>query len=403
MLLAMAMLPVGAWAQVVNPVVDDFTQLFKKSEKVQTLTVLEPGAVTATSAHGAKTVYKVSSLTIHDDTSYDLKNQIYLGYGSKKDASSNPTGQWSKFSGYGTNSSELGTGYLQLNDRQNVVSIQGLKLGDVVKITCSQTSSPAENADGIFIRSPYVCYLDGDNNFNHINSITSAWKVVAQALISDREYIMTSDGSFDFGHSAGTTYTVSKISVKSLRLNSEGYATFSFPFDVEISGEGVAAYTATLNTSTNTITCTKIADGKVPAGTGVLLYGEANALVTLTKLDVAPAALSDNDLIGTTKADGSLMAKDGEKFQYVLSGDTFKKFTGTDFTPGKAYFETDAAVSAPSFNIVFFDDGTTGISEMQGAGEKTQGTEVFYNLNGQRVAQPTKGLYIVNGKKVIIK
>ena len=27
----------------------------------------------------------------------------------------------------------------------------------------------------------------------------------------------------------------------------------------------------------------------------------------------------------------------------------------------------------------------------------------FYNLAGQRVAQPTKGLYIVNGKKVVIK
>ena len=31
------------------------------------------------------------------------------------------------------------------------------------------------------------------------------------------------------------------------------------------------------------------------------------------------------------------------------------------------------------------------------------GNETFYNLNGQKVQNPTKGLYIVNGKKVIIK
>ena len=34
---------------------------------------------------------------------------------------------------------------------------------------------------------------------------------------------------------------------------------------------------------------------------------------------------------------------------------------------------------------------------------KTVGNEKFYNLAGQRIAQPTKGLYIVNGKKYIVK
>lgn len=56
---------------------------------------------------------------------------------------------------------------------------------------------------------------------------------------------------------------------------------------------------------------------------------------------------------------------------------------------------------APTFS--FMENGTTGINEVQDSGFKVQGSEAFYNLNGQRVAQPTKGLYIVNGKKVVIK
>ena len=46
------------------------------------------------------------------------------------------------------------------------------------------------------------------------------------------------------------------------------------------------------------------------------------------------------------------------------------------------------------------DSETTGISEIENSKSKI---ENYYNLNGQRVEQPTKGLYIVNGKKVIVK
>jgi hypothetical protein len=41
----------------------------------------------------------------------------------------------------------------------------------------------------------------------------------------------------------------------------------------------------------------------------------------------------------------------------------------------------------------------TGISVVKAA----TGKEVWYDMNGRRVAQPTKGLYIVNGKKVVVK
>ncbi len=64
---------------------------------------------------------------------------------------------------------------------------------------------------------------------------------------------------------------------------------------------------------------------------------------------------------------------------------------------GKAYLTTSA--SAPEF--LAFDE-TTNIKTTTNFTDCTDSKE-WYNLNGQRVAQPTKGLYIVNGKKVIIK
>ena len=45
------------------------------------------------------------------------------------------------------------------------------------------------------------------------------------------------------------------------------------------------------------------------------------------------------------------------------------------------------------------DDGTTGINKVAAEGQK----DIYYNLKGQRVAAPTKGMYIINNKKVIIK
>ena len=178
-------------------------------------------------------------------------------------------------------------------------------------------------------------------------------------------------------------------------LNASGYSTFSSSLNLQLTGAD--AYTATLDLEKEKITCTKIDDGKIPAGTGVLLYGENNAEVTFTVIESAPA-LSNNDLKATTLANGSLAAK-GENTYYVLSGNTFMQYTGAAFAAGKAYFEVNGdAVQARKFTIVF-DNESTGIQTIDNSQFTTDN---YYNLKGQRVTQPTKGLYIVNGKKVLV-
>ena len=68
---------------------------------------------------------------------------------------------------------------------------------------------------------------------------------------------------------------------------------------------------------------------------------------------------------------------------------------------GQAFLYVAAPVESPYLQLVFADSETTGINDVI---SKTADVRCgVYNLNGQRVAKPTKGLYIVNGKKVIVK
>lgn len=183
--------------------------------------------------------------------------------------------------------------------------------------------------------------------------------------------------------------------VTTIKLNAEGYATYSNSCDVEVSG--AKAYTATLNLSAETITCTEIASNQIPAGEGVLLFGEPNAEVTLTPIETA-ATLGENDLKATTGADNQLADK--PETCYVLSGKTFMQYTGEKFDDNKAYLEGSDVAGARSLSITFGDDDTTGIKVITNA-QNNQAE--YFDLQGRRVAQPTKGLYIIDGKKVIFK
>ena len=168
-----------------------------------------------------------------------------------------------------------------------------------------------------------------------------------------------------------------------VKLNSSGYATYSAKYDVEVSG--AKAYTAVLDFANSKITCTEIASNKVPAGKGVLLYGEADADVTLS-ITTGAAALGDNNLKATTQADGSLATK-GSNNYYALSGDTFKKFTGAAFVHNKAYFEVTAGgeVQARSMRITF-----GGITEVE-------------NVVAAEATAKKNGAYLENGKIAIYK
>lgn len=227
-------------------------------------------------------------------------------------------------------------------------------------------------------------------------------RFVLPAAANEKSSIFLVRGTDETGNS-GFNPNVAYIAVYRpsaiVTLNASGFATYSAETDFDV--DGATAYAMALDLTNNTLTGTAI-DGAIPAGAGVLLKGEAGAKVAIVETSGA-TELTGNSLHGTTQADGTL-ATMGSNDYYVLSGDTFKKFTGDAFTANKAYFEVDGTtVQGRVFSMIFDDGTTTGVNEELSMKNDDFASAPVYNLAGQRVAQPTKGLYIVNGKKVVVK
>ena len=194
--------------------------------------------------------------------------------------------------------------------------------------------------------------------------------------------------------------------VRCIDITSAKYATYCSDYDLDFTGKDVKAYTAKVES--NVVKLTQV--DKVPANTGVILYADVDATTNYDiPVTTGLSALADNQLVGITAEKTVKWNMDG-KYNYILQsngagGVVFNKATetGAKLRANRAYLALDSAPAAPSLQIVFDNGMATGISEAVTVnGEKLANAPV-YNLSGQRVVQPTKGLYIVNGKKTVIK
>ncbi|MBQ8064511.1 MAG: hypothetical protein IJ200_02520 [Prevotella sp.] len=177
------------------------------------------------------------------------------------------------------------------------------------------------------------------------------------------------------------------------------YATYCGVYALDFSSTGITVFTATDNETS--VKLNEITSGKVPANTPVVLYkegadGTAISVPVIASAD-APEGTNDLHVVGA----GGLT---GEDNIFVLAKNPTVGFYLWDKTKtlneGKIYLQGKASYSS-SRQFLGFEENTTGIGATLMNSERVN-NEV-YNLAGQRVAQPTKGLYIVNGKKVAIK
>ena len=181
----------------------------------------------------------------------------------------------------------------------------------------------------------------------------------------------------------------------SVKITSAKYATYCTPSALDFNGTGITVYTATDNKTS--VSLNEITSGKVPANTPVVLY-KAGADGTAINVPVIASAdaVGDNDLRVSTGTDVGYMyvlAKPAEKsVGFYPWGGT------TDLSAGKVYLQAKASYGARAF--LGFNDDVTAIEAVK-AQNVVKGE--YFNLAGQRVAQPTKGLYIVNGRKVVMK
>jgi len=206
---------------------------------------------------------------------------------------------------------------------------------------------------------------------------------------------------------SGTTWTIKADAYIAKTITAVGYATFGSAAAVNFSGvTGLTAQKAKVNKTTGHITYTDATT--LAANEGALLSGEAKTYY----IPVAASATADtenNDLVAVTEQKEGFKGDYGYNC-YILTNKTvdgdaelgFYKInatSGNTLKAGSAYLKVDASSPARQFFPLTSESETTGINSVAEQGESAN----FYNLAGQRVAQPAKGLYIVNGKKVIIK
>ena len=179
--------------------------------------------------------------------------------------------------------------------------------------------------------------------------------------------------------------------VKSLQVKAAEYATYVASANLIVPA-GVKAYIATGESST-TLTLKSVA--KIKEGTPVILNATAGYYsFEITSDEVTyPSANLLKISDGTTINGVFVLAKNG-------SDVGFYKWAGGALSPGKVYIDAPANPAREFLGFAFEDEDVTGINEAKGEKKAVEG---IFDLQGRKVVTPAKGLYIVNGKKVIIK
>ena len=218
------------------------------------------------------------------------------------------------------------------------------------------------------------------------------------------------------------------------------YATYSQSYPVDYSlnerlnGTAVTAYSVSADYQSNAtfVDFTALPNNQSAAGEGVILtsgnLGENHPIFT-TDVNTKPERLTSNALVGTTgdkattefdkaKKDGCQnyilttryfhLDKDENQSGGVIDGNQqcFYKWVSGNAKSNFAYLQLKNPSNANAAKTVIYLDwfgDTTGIHGMTAPSQVTSG-KTYYTLDGRKVTSPTqKGIYIINGKKIIIK
>ena len=215
------------------------------------------------------------------------------------------------------------------------------------------------------------------------------------------------------------------------------YATYSQSYPVDynlnasLNGTAVTAYSVSTDYQSNatSVNFTELPDNQSAAGEGVILktsgkLGESHPIFT-TDVNTNPERLTSNALVGTTgdkaTTEFDKAKKDGyqnyilttkyfhlDKEDQVIDGNRqcFYKWVKGDTKSNLAYLQLKNPSNVNAAKTVIYLDwfgDTTGIHGMTAPSQVTSG-KTYYTLDGRKVTSPTqKGIYIINGKKIIIK
>lgn len=250
---------------------------------------------------------------------------------------------------------------------------------------------------------------------SHALSITfnSSSNIVISAHNNSFQY---NSGTFRF-YAAGTqtaVYLYKKVEEQAvyslgkshpITITTAKYATYCSDEGLDFSTTGVTVYKAKV--SDGVVRLTEIEGGIVPPGVGVLLYKDVD-VAELVNVPVKKTSntIEDNELVGLVAKTAVPWTSDG-KYNYILQKDgegqaKFFKATGANLIGNRAYLHTayEAAATAHALEIDVNNNQATAIKQIKRSDANVGNC---YNLNGQRIARPQKGINVVNGHKVVVR
>lgn len=206
---------------------------------------------------------------------------------------------------------------------------------------------------------------------------------------------------------AGTTATKTFEIVREIILSfseKNSWVTYCATEDL-IVPDGLSAYVVT-SINGSTVQVEEI--GFIPEGQGVLLNCEEPAYASdgfiAAAYNGAHSEQPNNYLEGITAATSvKALATDGKSI-YVLYNDEFVKTNSGTIPANRSYLPVGMDVNANArLSISFADDDEITAIERIANSQQLKANGQYYDLQGRKVAQPAKGLYIVNGRKVVVK
>ena len=392
---------------------------YKNGETIQTFDFLQKDDVAAQHIEGKVVVVNVDGMNIY--VSYMDKNtQFYTIQNGK--------------GGYVSLNTEYtdGNGYLKLTNSAVVKDKKGLwafesydggykiynfstGLAKVLGMTGSEAGARAsmvaldnethtttfygiidlENGEASYIRLA----ADGTNYWNYRDGYLALWNNAAAAQgDAGSQFFITAVDYAEFLDETLPPVTVS--------IDDSGMATFYANAAVTIA-EDVMAYVALeepeMEAGQGFITLTKITDGIIPAKTGAVLCAtKGEYSFECTPQPGTPVVGNLLHGYAGTEAYAEVELPEDGSTNYVLTVEDgevgfYKKESGFRVYNHKAYLNVPSAVKAIRIRFAIGEE-PTGVVELPTATSKVP--TMIYDLSGRRVEKATKGVYIVNGKKV---
>ena len=214
------------------------------------------------------------------------------------------------------------------------------------------------------------------------------------------------------GADNGSTFTATQVLPSSLitynRFEGDGYTTLYVDYPILVTNAKV--YTGQRNDAQTSVEMTLATDNIIPANTGVVLVKDGtNALLDQTyTISNEPGTVERGDISGTTS---EIALTDDTRNNYRVFGlsNALPQRLGffrpssrvTSIPANKAFY--DLTGSGVQGFVLSFDGMETGIALDQIMQPSPEADKPAYDLSGRRVNHAAKGIYIIGGKKVIVK